>query len=942
MHIPEVCVCICSTRHQGDHHGAQHQVVMSSSGAVRSDEAPADHEEPTSHADDTVTRTAVMVPAGDMEAEAKPVQIAPEPLQDLPPGRELELGTPKDDELDMHKEAALQRENAEKARLEAKATERIEGHPYEQRLKQSRHKVDGERAKREAAGDDRGAVLSAGQKRGGGSLQSLEGELTELDWEDKHRKALMFAASLTNTKYDVGLPKRQDVSVFPMQAAVATHTASSSSTSPQNTTLNLPTLTHLGVSPKSMSHVGSAGGSKRSSEAPLGRLSSLCSIAIDKDDVTGEPDRSAASPGLFKQRALEGPEERKMRLSLDGDGKKSSPYPNPNPNPNPNLSLDGDGNAMSGRPGSPLLAALPASRPASPSLLADFDSRPWSRHELRVQTPMALEFSNADLDVGELSQRSIESMGSYDSYASVLTTSSLGSSSSQSVIPFPFRLPPGIPQVDSHIPYPAIRYSEIKRGAKNRKLLVGGGANNRRERRERQRQRHAYAGGPAGEPAGDDLNSVGSSSSLLQGSTWGQAPAEVARVMAYFRTVHKSLSPPASRGGDEKGSRKAKRAAEDGQYEISLQDFESAVQRHSRALATIDNERHTCNLLLSLEWLLTTLKITPEDWFKEVDTGGFAYKGNGKLSFVELERGIFALCDRVGMPHWRKTDVAFILREIDPSGDGDVSLSELKFAFAQLRMPPKKLSVLRDAGPVLARVHRCLHANKMKVRDLFDAIDRDHSHTISSSELSAALHRILALQPEETDGAHTRMGLYRATEMVAEAAVTTTSAAGASASSWSSSTAASTASTTAPAPRKASLNPLLHALAVPLIGKGDVSSTILGPRRRRVAKTQSMPETEDNFLSMSKHRGGLDIEQMARIRRSSILAGVAPWKPHVDRPFSRGQPIAGVAKAEIKEIKVKSEPLASAAAVALKNGHDASIANWDSLLKQQLRRLKKC
>lgn len=478
-------------------------------------------------------------------------------------------------------------------------------------------------------------------------MLSLQEERAERAWEETHAKALLFASSLVNIKYDVSVPKAVNQT----------------------------------IEPKSSNNVAENHFFEMSS-----MQNSSSDISTSKNDI--------------------------VVMSL------ADFYANEN----------GEFTSKSARLGSPNTSA----------------SRPYSRHDLRVQTPKAADYMDIPSDLGELSQRSMESVESVESMTSLLTTSSLGSlGSSSSILPFPFHLPPKIPHVDTFVPQ-YLKYSQIKKGQKAHRSGIDVSKRGREtcERGDRTRddastvcdQRDSAS--ISGSVMNVDTYDASSVASVQTGAPASSSEVftkeQIDQVMQYFNSFATS-----SRQGS---------AA----YEITLAEFDAVFRRHSRAMATVEDEKLARELLVSLEWLLQKCDLSPDQWFVETDTRDHHSSGDNKLTLLELECGIDKLCDRIGMPHWRRKDIRFLLRQIDPNGDGNLTLLEIKMALNQLHKPLRSLLVMREAGPIIWRINNYLRKHAIKVRDVFARVDTDKSDSISAQELRTALHTIFKL-PASTD-----------------------------------------------------------------------------------------------------------------------------------------------------------------------------------------------
>ena len=153
--------------------------------------------------------------------------------------------------------------------------------------------------------------------------------------------------------------------------------------------------------------------------------------------------------------------------------------------------------------------------------------------------------------------------------------------------------------------------------------------------------------------------------------------AQIDSAMEYFRVMCSGLSSPTiNKTGDlYSGSELA--AVED---EIKLNELEAVIRKYRRAQCTNEEESNGRGLLVSLDWLLKQLDMSPMHWFELTDTtrannpklagevaashtsnhmtnilgigvsaeaGTHKTKGNGKLTYIELVFGIDMLCDKL-------------------------------------------------------------------------------------------------------------------------------------------------------------------------------------------------------------------------------------------------------------------------------------------------------
>jgi hypothetical protein len=86
-----------------------------------------------------------------------------------------------------------------------------------------------------------------------------------------------------------------------------------------------------------------------------------------------------------------------------------------------------------------------------------------------------------------------------------------------------------------------------------------------------------------------------------------------------------------------------------------------------------------------------------------------------------------------------------MLRQVDLTGEGELSLPQLCIALNQLHLPLNTHETIRRAGPVIELIHSYLRLKGIMVRDIFNKADTDHSQSISADELRHALVNVFAL-----------------------------------------------------------------------------------------------------------------------------------------------------------------------------------------------------
>ena len=104
---------------------------------------------------------------------------------------------------------------------------------------------------------------------------------------------------------------------------------------------------------------------------------------------------------------------------------------------------------------------------------------------------------------------------------------------------------------------------------------------------------------------------------------------------------------------------------------------------------------------------------------------------------------------QVQVPPWRRQDLHALLKYLDPNGDGDISVCEMKLAFRNLHLSPESKKLVEGAGPIITRMVEYMKEKQLTVKDLFIMIDTDRSMTISTDELFRAMNTFFKKKPTE-------------------------------------------------------------------------------------------------------------------------------------------------------------------------------------------------
>ena len=87
-------------------------------------------------------------------------------------------------------------------------------------------------------------------------------------------------------------------------------------------------------------------------------------------------------------------------------------------------------------------------------------------------------------------------------------------------------------------------------------------------------------------------------------------------------------------------------------------------------------------------------------------------------------------------------DVDFLLKYMDPNGDGDLSVPEFEAALDRLSKPPASLTAAAEAGAIVIKLEEHMNVANIRMIDLFRMMDKDGEGTIEPDEMLAGLKKI--------------------------------------------------------------------------------------------------------------------------------------------------------------------------------------------------------
>jgi Ca2+-binding EF-hand superfamily protein len=348
----------------------------------------------------------------------------------------------------------------------------------------------------------------------------------------------------------------------------------------------------------------------------------------------------------------------------------------------------------------------------------------------------------------------------------------------------------------------------------------------------------------------------------------------------------------------------------DGDGEINVRELEWAFRRAKRNAA--GDLKAARALVARLEALIAAEGVGLAKWFDSIDVsqGG---KGDGRVTLLELKAGLRRQTAPREMAKHRFSayELAAMMRFLDPNGDGDLDLRELRDAIRRTRLTDTEKKKERHLAHMMLMLDGAMRQRQLRIKDLFFKLDADRSGTINLAELTPELERLTKVQAEPKKsmigGDGPTVPNRRRTETTpasrkAAAAAGRKNGAGASPGVSASASAApgqpqrlaqrntiamvpsSSAASAAAAPRRAaggSFRSPTKASSTPMMAVGDGGGTVLNNPDAAVTAAVSAPPPVASASSPPKARS-------AGSFRSPTKASSAPSEPPV--PLASASP----------------------------------------------------
>ncbi|GMI02624.1 hypothetical protein TrVE_jg13805 [Triparma verrucosa] len=175
-----------------------------------------------------------------------------------------------------------------------------------------------------------------------------------------------------------------------------------------------------------------------------------------------------------------------------------------------------------------------------------------------------------------------------------------------------------------------------------------------------------------------------------------------------------------------------------GDGSITITELEGAFRKARRAKAMKGLMQEGKKLLTKLKNLLDKKKMTVEKWFNKMDSSGAA-KSDGNCTMRELRLGLKKLSGKSKKGSFSESDILKLVRFMDPSGEGDISVEEAKDAFAKIGTVSEEEIMENEVGNTMIRLEAFMKEKGMRLFDFFANMDKSGDGDVDIPELTAGL-----------------------------------------------------------------------------------------------------------------------------------------------------------------------------------------------------------
>jgi len=174
---------------------------------------------------------------------------------------------------------------------------------------------------------------------------------------------------------------------------------------------------------------------------------------------------------------------------------------------------------------------------------------------------------------------------------------------------------------------------------------------------------------------------------------------------------------------------------------VDISELEGAFRKARRARAQKGLVQKGKKLLTKLKAIIDKKSWTIEYWFSKMDSSGAA-KSDGTVSTRELRLGLKKLKQGRGKNAteiFSEPDIMKLVRFMDPSGEGDISIEEAISAFDKLGKVSSDELMEQEVGHTMMRLENFMNEKGQRLMDFFAAMDESGDGDIDIAELTSGL-----------------------------------------------------------------------------------------------------------------------------------------------------------------------------------------------------------
>jgi len=151
-------------------------------------------------------------------------------------------------------------------------------------------------------------------------------------------------------------------------------------------------------------------------------------------------------------------------------------------------------------------------------------------------------------------------------------------------------------------------------------------------------------------------------------------------------------------------------------------------------------------MLGRIKEIIRLKNLTLDSWFDLMDSCGASGVTDGKVTHVELRRGL-RLLNIVGEKEKKRrefteNEIVALIRFMDPDADGDLSIEEVKAAVLKTEEETEEEKTFKRVEGVICRLEEYMKKKGIRMSDLFESLDSSGDGTLSPEELIVGLETI--------------------------------------------------------------------------------------------------------------------------------------------------------------------------------------------------------